>query len=284
MKKSEIDFKKIEPIEFDNNNNPIKIFGKHLSDFINNLEEIQKEDKDTIKGYIAGSIGKDKRTIENWCSPSNKRDINVSSIVKFAKLSDMSLDELLTDTDVNIDETFAKRTGLTDKSTKAIVELNRNILWSSEFKHTMEKLHFNETTYYAMASYGKQTKKQEFALWESKELITVTFSQFLNYIVQKYSYNMEILKEVSNILNQLKDWKDREDRTELIERLRTYNIEDENAYIDFKDSINDDEKLKKDLDATEKSLSEIMTKLVKEFILDEFRQLPSEKSEKTSNL
>lgn len=279
---NEVKFIEFKEIEFEKGKGPRDNFSKKLKKYIDKVKEIENESITTVKEYTGARVGVESRTIDNWLNCS--QEPKITPVVKFAKLSDMSLDELLTDTDVNIDETFAKRTGLTDKSAKAIVELNRNILWSSEFKHTMEKLHFNETTYYAMASYGKQTKKQEFALWESKELITVTFSQFLNYIVQKYSYNMEILKEVSNILNQLKDWKDREDRTELIERLRTYNIEDENAYIDFKDSINDDEKLKKDLDATEKSLSEIMTKLVKEFILDEFRQLPSEKSEKTSNL
>ena len=284
MKKSEINFRNIKQIEFDDNNNPAKIFGTHLDDYIQKLEQVSKEDKTTIKNYIAGSIGVDTRSVENWCNPSYEKDIKVSSVVKFAMLSDMTLDELLTNTEVNIDEAYAKRIGLPNVCVKAIIDRNREITWNNEFKHTMEKLHLNPVASDMMANtYSHDTKRPRFLLWEGGELITVTLSQLLNYCVQKESYILDILTQLSDILNLLDDWKNKKDRSELIQSLKKYSIQDEDAYIEFKDSINDDESLKNELNDVEKNVTIILEKMVKEFILDEFRNLPSEKGEKNSN-
>lgn len=280
MKKYEVNFKSIQEIEFEEDKEPKTIFGKKLKNYINNLKDTQDGSMTDIKSYVAANVGVESRTIDNWLSGQEPK---ITPVVKFAILSGTSLDELLMDSESTIDETFAKRTGLTDVSGKSIIDLNRHIMWNNEFKHTMEKLQLNARTSDAMANtYIHQTKRQEFPLWKSRDLITVTFSQLLNYCVQKDTDIMEILTQLSDILNLLKDWKDRKDRSDVIKKLNKYEVVNEDAYIDFKDSINDDEKLKNELDAVEKSVSKIITKIFKEFILDEFRNFPSGKSEKKS--
>lgn len=282
MKKNEVDFKNVEEITLEKE--PKKCFSKKLNEYMDYIKETQNVNYTDIKNYIGATIGVDSRTIDTWKGENNNQEPKITPLVKFAILSDTSLDELLRGTEIDIEEDFAKRTGLNNEIAKATRKFNKSITWDREFKYVMETLHLNYNTLKTMTdTFGHQTRKSECLLWGSRELIIVTFSQLLNYFVSKDKDIIEILRQLSDILNSLQKWKEKKDRTELIKKLKCYGIEDERAYIFFKDSINDDEKLKKELNAVETSVSNIIIKIVKQYILDEFRNLPSEKSEKSSN-
>lgn len=279
-------------------------FRTNLYNFISYKSKIENCSEAREKEKIAEELNISEKSVNNWLNEKKPSTPDTINILKLSKLMYSSVEELLI-SNINFEERFSKKSCLGDNSVKdcnisfsrralkkiklskntayKISQINKEIVWRANFSQTMKMLNFNEETVKELTiRYSSQTHRKEFPLWESKELLIVTFSTLLNYVSLKETYMMEILTQLSDILNLLKDWKDRKDRSDVIKKLNKYEVVNEDAYIDFKDSINDDEKLKNELDAVEKSVSKIITKIFKEFILDEFRNFPSGKSEKKS--
>lgn len=205
----------------------------------------------------------DDSTFSRWYSgtrkPSKYIYIQIISEITGISIEEYFTGKRFTDTDKD----YLDKIEIDEGTANHLYDINIGIHWNNDNLITMEKLELDSDTSTDIVKINTALKRSPLPLLNLKSN-AVTLSEIICNCVSNKGTTFEVLKMLSDILNNLKDWNYEEKAPDLLDRLNDYGIAKPKKYEEFYKTI--PKEIREKINRVEEDVSN----MIKYYILDDF--------------